>query len=80
MRAGRIFTFALGNVQLLFVADPDVAKEISLCTSLELGKPAYQQKERGALLGQGILTSNGAKWTHHRKTIAPELYMEKVKV
>ncbi|KAF8380603.1 hypothetical protein HHK36_028091 [Tetracentron sinense] len=76
---GRNFMFSLGNVQLLYVTDPYVAKEISLCTSLDLGKPAYQHKELGALLGQGILTSNGALWAHQRKTIAPQLFMDKVK-
>nr|POF24202.1 cytochrome p450 [Quercus suber] len=58
---------------------PDVVKEISICTSLDLGKPSYQHKERGPLLGRGILTSNGATWAHQRKILAPELYMEKVK-
>ncbi|KAF8380788.1 hypothetical protein HHK36_028282 [Tetracentron sinense] len=76
---GPNFMFSLGNVQLWYVNAPHVAKEISLCTSLNLGKPAYQHNERGALLGQGILTSNGALWAHQRKTIAPDLYMDKVK-
>jgi cytochrome P450 len=48
---------------------PDAVKEISICTSLDLGKPSYQVKERGPLLGQGILTSNGAKWAHQRKIL-----------
>jgi hypothetical protein len=38
------------------------------------------QKERGALLGMGILTSNGELWEHQRKVIAPEFFMDKVKV
>ncbi|KAK8681233.1 hypothetical protein V6N13_053640 [Hibiscus sabdariffa] len=76
---GEVFVFSLGNTQILFVNQPDAVKEISTCTSLALGKPSYQQKERGALLGQGILTSNGAVWAHQRKLLAPELYMDKVK-
>lgn len=72
--------FSLGNTQILLVTQPDVVKEITTCTSLDLGKPSYQFRERGALLGQGILTSNGAVWAHQRKILAPELYMEKVKV
>ncbi|KAF8364680.1 hypothetical protein HHK36_033360 [Tetracentron sinense] len=76
---GPIFMFSLGNIQLLYVNQPEVVKEISTCTSLDLGKPSYQHKERGPLLGQGILTSNGAIWAHQRKILAPELYMEKVK-
>ncbi|KAF8380718.1 hypothetical protein HHK36_028208 [Tetracentron sinense] len=76
---GRNFMVSFGNVQLLYITDPYVAKEISICTSLDLGKPAYQHKELRALLGQGILTSNGSLWAHQRKTIAPPLFMDKVK-
>ena len=72
--------FSLGNIQILHMNHPDVVKEISTCTSFNLGKPSYQYKKLGALLGQGILTSNGATWAHQRKILAPELYMEKVKV
>jgi cytochrome P450 len=72
--------FSVGNKQILHMNDPEVVKEISICTSLEFGKPLYQSKELGPLLGQGILTSNGATWAHQRKILAPELYMEKVKV
>ncbi|KAL3517933.1 hypothetical protein ACH5RR_020522 [Cinchona calisaya] len=76
---GEIFMFSLGNTQILHVTQPDMVREITTCTSLDLGKPTYQAKERGSLLGQGILTSNGAIWAHQRKILAPELYMEKVK-
>uniref|UniRef100_A0A7N2R339 Cytochrome P450 n=1 Tax=Quercus lobata TaxID=97700 RepID=A0A7N2R339_QUELO len=76
---GSTFMFSLGNIQILHMNHPDVVKEISICTSLDLGKPSYQHKERGPLLGHGILTSNGATWAHQRKILAPELYMEKVK-
>ncbi|KAF8380724.1 hypothetical protein HHK36_028214 [Tetracentron sinense] len=51
---GRNFMVSFGNVQLLYITDPYVAKEISICTSLDLGKPAYQHKELRALLGQDI--------------------------
>lgn len=72
--------FALGNTQILHVTEAEMVKEISTCTSLDLGKPTYQAKERSSLLGNGILTSNGPYWAHQRKIIAPELYMDKVKV
>lgn len=77
---GDIFAFSLGNTQIIYVNQPDVVREITTCTSLDLGKPSYQFKERGPLMGQGILTSNGPHWAHQRKILAPELYMEKVKV
>ncbi|PRQ34882.1 putative cytochrome P450 [Rosa chinensis] len=76
---GEVFVFALGNTQVLYVNKPEAVKEITTCTSWDLGKPSYQYKERRPLLGHGILTSNGASWAHQRKIIAPELYMQKVK-
>ncbi|KAJ0007481.1 hypothetical protein Pint_30701 [Pistacia integerrima] len=75
----KVFMFSLGNINILCVAEGDVVKEISTCTSLDLGKPSYQQKERGPLLGKGILTSSGHVWLHQRKLLAPHLYMDKVK-
>jgi cytochrome P450 family 714 subfamily C len=57
-----------------------MVKELANFKSLDLGKPSYLQKELGALLGTGILTSNGDLWVHQRKVIAPEFFMDKVKV
>ncbi|KAK4492137.1 hypothetical protein RD792_002934 [Penstemon davidsonii] len=79
MKYGEVFMFSLGTTQILYVTQPDMVREITTCTSLDLGKPLYQARERGSLLGQGILTSNGPYWAHQRKIIAPELYMDKVK-
>ncbi|KAF8015413.1 hypothetical protein BT93_H1039 [Corymbia citriodora subsp. variegata] len=76
---GEVFMFALGHIQILCVNQPDMVREITTCTSLDLGKPSYQHRERGPLLGRGILTSNGHAWAHQRKIIAPELFMDKVK-
>ncbi|XP_010260750.1 PREDICTED: cytochrome P450 714C2-like [Nelumbo nucifera] len=76
---GDLFTFSLGNLQILYVTNPYLAKEMTLCSSMSLGKPGYLQYEFGPLLGRGILTSNGSIWSHQRKTIAPELSMDKVK-
>ncbi|KAL3650939.1 hypothetical protein CASFOL_007342 [Castilleja foliolosa] len=76
---GSIFTFSLGKMQILYVNSPDLVKEITTYTSLDFGRPAYQQKDLGPLLGQGVLTSNGSIWARQRKIIAPELFMDKVK-
>jgi hypothetical protein len=70
----------MGSIQLLYITDTEMVKEISLCTSLSLGKPSFLSKDRGPLLGRGILSSSGPIWAHQRKTIAPELYIDKVKV
>ncbi|XP_052211319.1 cytochrome P450 714C2-like [Diospyros lotus] len=76
---GPIFTYSTGNIQILCITDPEMAKEVSLCTSLSLGKPSYLSKERGALLGEGILSSSGRYWSYQRHIIAPEFYFDKVK-
>ncbi|XP_057799330.1 cytochrome P450 714C2-like [Salvia miltiorrhiza] len=76
---GQMFTFSLGNRQIIYVSDPNLVKEITTTTSPDLGKPSYQQKTLGPLLGQGILTSNGAIWARQRKIMAPELFMDKVR-
>ncbi|KAK9274139.1 hypothetical protein L1049_018953 [Liquidambar formosana] len=77
---GPIFVYSTGNIQQLYIADPEMVKEVSLCVSLDLGKPSYLSKDRGAMLGQGIFSSSGPIWAHQRKIIAPELYFHKVKV
>ncbi|XP_022752770.1 cytochrome P450 714C2-like [Durio zibethinus] len=76
---GQSFLFALGRSQFLYVADAYFVREINCFTSLDMGKPAYLQKDRGALLGKGLITTNGAIWSYQRKTIAPHLFVDKVK-
>lgn len=58
----------------------EIVRDITTCTSLDWGKPEYQNEVLRPLLGDGIVTSNGTSWAHQRKVIAPELYMDKVKV
>lgn len=76
---GPVFVYSSGTIQTLCVTDVEMVKEISLCTPFRLGKPSYHSKDYAALLGQGILSSSGPMWAHQRKTIAPELYADKVK-
>uniref|UniRef100_J3NAW1 Cytochrome P450 n=1 Tax=Oryza brachyantha TaxID=4533 RepID=J3NAW1_ORYBR len=76
---GPIYMYSTGSIQTLSVIDPNIVKELANCKSLDVGKSSFLQKERGALLGMGILTSNGDLWVHQRKAIAPELFMDKVK-
>ncbi|KAK4388997.1 cytochrome [Sesamum angolense] len=76
---GPLYVFSIGKMQVLYVNKPEFVKEITTCTSLDLGRPSYQQKVFGPLLGKGILPSNGSIWARQRKIIAPELFMEKVK-
>ncbi|KAM3312085.1 hypothetical protein ACQJBY_032216 [Aegilops geniculata] len=77
---GSVFLYSTGAVEILFVSDPGMVKDMSHCTSSELGKPIYIQKSRKPLFGDGILVSNGDIWAYQRKIIAPEFFMEKIKV
>ncbi|KAL0330171.1 UNVERIFIED_CONTAM: cytochrome [Sesamum radiatum] len=76
---GPLYVFSIGKMQVLYVNKAELVKEITTCTSLDMGRPSYQQKVFGPLLGKGILPSNGSIWARQRKIIAPELFMEKVK-
>ncbi|GFZ01784.1 cytochrome P450, family 714, subfamily A, polypeptide 1 [Actinidia rufa] len=76
---GKLFTFSLGNKQILHVNRADIVKEITRVTSLNFGRPSYHRKELGPLFGEGILTSNGPLWQYQKKILAPELHMDKVK-
>lgn len=78
--AGPIFTYSTGSIQLLSVTDIEMVKEISMCTSLSLGRPTYMSKDLKPILGQGIISSSGQTWSHQRKIISPEFYFDKVKV
>lgn len=72
--------FSMGNMEFVYINDPEIVKEISLCTSLCFGKPSFPQKLFDPLLGQGIVNANGSVWSQQRKIIAPEFFNEKVKV
>ncbi|KAK1312470.1 hypothetical protein QJS10_CPA07g01368 [Acorus calamus] len=76
---GPLYMYTTGNTVTLYVARPDLVKEINLCTSLDLGKPMYLRKVHEPLFGNGILKSNGPIWAHQRKIISPQFYMDKVK-
>ena len=78
--AGPIFTYAAGSIQFLFVTDVEMVKEVSQCPSLSMGRAPYISKDYGPLFGQGIISSSGPIWAHQKKIIAPELYLDKVKV
>ncbi|XP_071689959.1 cytochrome P450 714C2-like [Rutidosis leptorrhynchoides] len=76
---GKTFMYSTGTIDFLCITDPELVKELSHYTLLDLGKPSYLSKDRGPLLGQGILSSNGQYWVNQKKIIAPQLYPDKVK-
>lgn len=80
MGAGPIYTYSTGNKQHLYINHPEVVKEMNHSISSNLGKPSYITKRLAPMLGNGILRSNGHLWAQQRKIVAPEFFMDKVKV
>ncbi|XP_068640461.1 cytochrome P450 714C2-like [Aristolochia californica] len=76
---GPVFLYSRGNMSVLEVAKPELARDILLHQSLDIGRPNYIRTYRGALLGRSIITANGEEWVQHRKIIGPQFYAEKVK-
>ncbi|PON58855.1 Cytochrome P450 [Parasponia andersonii] len=76
---GPVFIYAAGSIQFLCITNVEMVKEVSLCTSLNLGRPPYISKDHGPLFGQGIISASGPIWAHQKKIIAPEFYLDKVK-
>ncbi|KAJ4819798.1 Cytochrome P450 [Rhynchospora pubera] len=76
---GVTFLYWMQRRPALYVTDPSLIREISLCVSLDIGKPTYLQKGQEPLFGQGIIKSNGPHWARQRKLISPEFFMDKVK-
>jgi len=72
--------FSIGSSISLYVSDPDLVKEISLNKSLNIGKTSFSNKSFSALFGKGIIQASGHAWAIQRKIIAPEFFMDKVKV
>ncbi|XVF73554.1 hypothetical protein PTKIN_Ptkin12aG0211300 [Pterospermum kingtungense] len=76
---GSVFLYSTGNLQLLCITDMEMVKQIGQYKSLSLGKPTYLSKDRGPLLGQGILSSSGPIWAYQHKIIAPNFFPDRVK-
>uniref|UniRef100_A0A7N0UH21 Cytochrome P450 n=1 Tax=Kalanchoe fedtschenkoi TaxID=63787 RepID=A0A7N0UH21_KALFE len=78
-RYGSLYMYSTGSRHHLYINDPELVKEMNLLVTLSLGKPTYVTRTLTSMLGNGILRSNGQLWALHRKIIAPEFYMDKVK-
>ncbi|XP_068668832.1 cytochrome P450 714C2-like [Aristolochia californica] len=76
---GPVFTFSIGVVPILHIADTELAKDLIQMKTIDLGKTPYLRKNRGAMLGNGVMASSGDIWLHQRKIIAPEFFMDKIK-
>lgn len=57
-----------------------MVKDIGHWTPSQLGKPNYLKKSRKALFGGGLISVNGDEWAYQRRIIAPEFFMDRIKV
>lgn len=80
MNEGPLYTYSTGMRQHLYVNQPELVKEMNQSNTLDLGKPSYVTKKLSPMLGNGIIRSNGHIWAQQRKIVAPEFFMDKVKV
>jgi hypothetical protein len=78
--AGPVYMYSTGSKQHLYVSQPELLRELGLHTSLDLGRPSYLAEAFQPLLGDGIIRANGNDWAYQRKLIAPEFFLNKVKV
>ena len=72
--------FSMGNITVLGINDPNLVKEMDICTSWDLAKSSFFKKVIDPLLGKGVINSDGLSHARQRKIVAPELYSDKVKV
>lgn len=78
--AGQVYMYSTGSKQHLYVGDPKLLRELKLHNSLDLGRPTYLSKPMQPLLGDSVIRANGEEWAYQKKIIAPEFFLDKVKV
>ncbi|KAK8914435.1 Cytochrome P450 734A1 [Platanthera zijinensis] len=75
---GRVFMYCVGRKPWLFVGDPELVKQV---LSNKFG--LYRKMEVGAgftaLLGKGLVLTEGEAWARHRRVVSPAFTIEKIK-
>lgn len=76
---GDVFTFSLAGRRIWAVRDPAAVEDILVRDRtiwLKTGSPAYQTLSE--LLGEGLVTSEGAQWLKHRRLAQPAFHRERI--
>jgi cytochrome P450 len=68
----------MGNIRVIFTADPENIKAILTTQFAEYGKGEQFHKEWEQFLGDGIFTTDGAQWHDSRQLIRPMFVRERV--
>ncbi|KAK8940342.1 Secologanin synthase [Platanthera guangdongensis] len=75
---GRVFMYCVGRKPWLFVGEPELVKQV---LSNKFG--FYRKIEVGAgltaLLGKGLVLTEGEAWVRHRRVVSPAFTMDKIK-
>ncbi|XP_020598546.1 cytochrome P450 709B2-like [Phalaenopsis equestris] len=75
---GGTFIYSIGEKTRLFISDPELIKEV---LSNKFG--FYMKLDPGAgitaLLGKGLVLTDGEQWTRHKRVVNPAFTMERIK-
>ncbi|CAO2180020.1 unnamed protein product [Urochloa humidicola] len=75
---GKTFLYWFGALPTICVADIDLVKQV-LAERTGLFPKNYKNANLEALLGKGLVLTNGEDWKRHRKVVHPAFNLEKLK-
>jgi len=78
-RSGKTFLYWFGAVPTICVAEVDLVKQV-LAERTGLFPKDYLNANMEALLGKGLVLTNGEEWKRHRKVVHPAFNLDKLKV
>ncbi|KAK9113160.1 hypothetical protein Scep_020679 [Stephania cephalantha] len=75
---GNTYLFWFGNKPRLAIADPNMIKEVLVCSDGTFEKVEFNPLSK-LLFGEGLVGLRGEKWVKHRRVTSQAFNMEKVK-
>jgi cytochrome P450 len=71
---GGVVRVPLGPIRLFFLSDPDAIQRVLLENQANYSKRTRDYEAMKPVLGEGLLTSDGALWQRQRRTIQPAFH------
>lgn len=81
-RYGKMFVYKIGSLTRLVVRDPEIVKELIITNHESLTRAGVQagvQNLFSTVVGKGLLSLVGEKWTLERRTINPFFHQDMLK-
>jgi cytochrome P450 len=75
---GRLFTITVGDQVAVVTSDPALMQEIFVTRASEFQKAPMLRSAVGALVGNGLLTSEGDFWKRQRKLAQPAFHARRI--